>query len=286
MFFAAAKLPVLFLATLRRAGSIALLAGVFSSTALADFNYDDFSSLAGLQLNGNATQSGAAIQMTSAVGDDSSFFVLAPQAVDNSFTVTFNFTITDPQFIGGSGPNGADGLALVIQNDPGGASALGGGGSNLGYGYGGPGQPAIQNSVAFGVVTYSTDAFELFANAGNSTYTTNPPLASGSTFGDITDTSNVIAFMYNDSTQSVNISMNGVSVLSYGLGASLSSLVGGGTALIGITGGTGDGSSTQVINNISMVPEPAAYAVSVASVCGVLGLCGSRHRLRRPKALL
>jgi hypothetical protein len=286
MHFTAAKLPGIFFATLCRTGSIFLLAGAFSSSALADFNYDDFSSLAGLQLNGNATQSGSSLQMTSVVGDDSSFFVLAPQAVDNSFTVTFNFTITDPQLIGGSGPNGADGLALVIQNDPSGASALGGGGSNIGYGYGGPGQPAIQNSVAFGVVTYNTNAFELYANGNNSTYTTTPPLASGTTFGNITNTANIITFAYNESTQSVNISMNGASVLSYDLGAPLSSLVGGSTALIGITAGTGDGASTQVINSISMVPEPAAYAVSLASVCGVLALCGSRHRLRSAKALL
>ena len=100
----------------------------------ADFSFPDFSTVAGLNLNGDAAQVGNSLRLTSSFpGQLGSAWFNLPQQVQNGFQSTFQFQITDLQL------NGADGLAFVIQNSS--AGALGAPGGAMGYG-------GIFNSVA------------------------------------------------------------------------------------------------------------------------------------------
>lgn len=115
--------------------------------------YDDFSSIAGLVINGDAAQAGTALELTTQAEDQAgSVFFDLPISLDNdaSFRSSFSFEI-----IGGT--NGADGLTFTIQNDPEGALALGAAGSALGY-------SGITNSVAVEFDTYRNAAFDVNDN--------------------------------------------------------------------------------------------------------------------------
>ena len=99
-------------------------------------DYADFSSVAGLNLNGDAQQSGNDLELTFSTQQSGSAFYDQSISLENdaSFQSSFSF-----QILGGT--TGADGLAFVIQNDTSGANAIGGTGSNLGY-------VGIDNSLA------------------------------------------------------------------------------------------------------------------------------------------
>ncbi len=108
-----------------------LLAGLTAGLATAaSFTYNDFSSTAGLTLTGDAAQVGGVLRV---VHNDVS---LAGNAwystpVDfnptTSFSTMFEFLITTPP------GDPTDGFSFVLQNDPAGASALGGAGQGSGY---------------------------------------------------------------------------------------------------------------------------------------------------------
>src|SRR5260221_9320014 len=96
-------------------------------------NYPNFSSTAGLVLNGSPlpTTVGLGLQMTSGHGNVASAFVATPQDVTHDFHAVYQFTITNPH--SPVAVNGADGLTFVVQADPRGASALAAGGNGVGY---------------------------------------------------------------------------------------------------------------------------------------------------------
>lgn len=122
--------------------ALALVAGA-GSAARADFNFTDFSSTAGLTMVGSATQTGSTILLTPAerAMSGATWYTAAKQDVSLGFEASM--TIRVPVRNGG----GADGFALVIQNDS--PTALGGNGGGLGYAsnpvYG---QAGIANSFA------------------------------------------------------------------------------------------------------------------------------------------
>jgi len=100
------------------------------------FNYANFNSTAGLQLNGNAGTSlfgnlrltdnstGAGANQVSAV------YYSTPVNVYGGFTTTFQFQISNVH----AGANGGgDGITFIIQNSPSGLTAMGPGGGDLGY---------------------------------------------------------------------------------------------------------------------------------------------------------
>jgi glucose/arabinose dehydrogenase len=98
---------------------------------LATFNYANFATTSGLQLNGNTAQSGNVLRLTpAAAGRVGSSFYTTPIAIasDTSFQTRFQFRLG-----GGQGTNGADGFIFMLQNAPTGLNALGGNGGNLGY---------------------------------------------------------------------------------------------------------------------------------------------------------
>ena len=115
-------------------------------------DYDDFSSISGLALNGDARQTDNTLELTNSSSQTgSAFFTESVSLADEaSFESSFAF-----QILGGSG--GADGLAFVIQNDAAGATAIGSGGSDIGYG-------GISNSIAIEFDTFKWRPFELNNN--------------------------------------------------------------------------------------------------------------------------
>jgi hypothetical protein len=112
----------------------ALAAGLYVPVARADFIYTDFSSVAGLQINGHAEQVGPVLRLTPATTSRAGS-AFTTTTVDlgssNSFSTYFQFRITDS---GGSsdldGP-GADGIVFVVQTVSNNVGAVGG---QIGYG--------------------------------------------------------------------------------------------------------------------------------------------------------
>ena len=92
--------------------------------------YEDFSDLTGLTLNGSAAPAGTALRLTPALtGQAGSAFTTNPITLgpSASFNTHFSFQITN------SGEGGADGIAFLVQDDAFADLALGGAGGNLGY---------------------------------------------------------------------------------------------------------------------------------------------------------
>ncbi len=113
--------------------------------------YSTFASSAGLKLNGSTAIVGNELQLTSAATRQAgSAFFQSPLFVDGStsFQSAFSFRIG-----GGSGTNGADGMAFLIQSSSQGQNALGRAGGYLGY-------DTITSSLAI--------EFDTYNNAGDS----------------------------------------------------------------------------------------------------------------------
>jgi hypothetical protein len=98
-----------------------------SAQAATVFNFPNFNSCAGLQVNGAAACTGGVLRVTpAAFGQSGSAFstTLIPLGAGAAFSTFFSFQIS------GSGFGGADGLVFVIQPV---ASTVGGGGGGIGY---------------------------------------------------------------------------------------------------------------------------------------------------------
>jgi hypothetical protein len=104
-----------------------------TGTALAAIRFEDFASVQGLMLVGDAAASGKALRLTRAKHDRSgAVWFREKQPVASGFETTFQFQLTHE---GGLG-HGADGFAFVLQNA--GPEALGGRGSAGGFAVGDP----------------------------------------------------------------------------------------------------------------------------------------------------
>ena len=125
-----------------RLATIVLLLGVAPATA-SPFTYTDFSSTAGLKLNGNAHTVGNALRLVDAspTGGGSAFTTsLTPLGNLSSFSTYFQFRITGS----GGAQGGADGLVFVVQAVN---NNVGGAGGGLGY-------QGINNSIGIEFDTF------------------------------------------------------------------------------------------------------------------------------------
>lgn len=184
-------------------------------------------------------------------GEARSVFFQLPQYI-GAFQAKFTY-----QDVSG----GADGVAFVLQNDPRGIAALGGGGGSLGYSAANPITPsaALEFNLYTGnnqLVGYTFLTNGLTgANGANGNYHAmgSISLASGHP---ITVTAvyayGQLALAFIDTVTSATFSTN----LNVG---DLTSLLGSQTAYVGFTGSDGGATSVQVITNFSFVSIPTLH---------------------------
>lgn len=264
----------------------ALSAFGFAGTAGADqLNFNDFSSTAGLQLNGVASTTNAGgrsvLRVTpSAQGQAGSVFSTNAITLSNaySFSTRFTFNINTP-FNGG-----ADGLVFVIQPN---ANNVGGNGGGIGY-------DGIANSLGIefdswnnGGIDGNSDnhvGIDTGGNINSVLRAESPFLLDGGT--DLT------AWVdYNGASKTLEVRLNnslnrpGAALLTYAV--DLASVIGNPNAFVGFTSGTGaaganhDLVSWTFIDNfapISGVPEPSTWAMLV------LGFAATGMSVRRRRA--
>ncbi len=195
------------------------------------------------------------LQITQNVGGQAnSFFYNTPVycgAFQASFTYQMGAYTTSP----------ADGFTFCLQNDPAGVNAIGGGGGALGYSDVENGTtPYITNSVAVGFDLYNghTRGWEVINQGYSSyTYTSYAPvsLISG-------DQVNIVIY-YDGNNMNLTMS-DGIAATTYTSNmvvGSISQYLGGNTALIGFTGGTGGDYAQQSISSFVYVPIPLLSVV-------------------------
>lgn len=112
----------------------AVIAGAlaFGSAQAATITYTDFSSTAGLTLNGNAAQVGNVLRVTPAnFSQAGSVFSTNPisLAANVSFSTAFQFRFTNAYGSDGQS-SGADGLVFIVQTN---SNSVGGDGGGIGY---------------------------------------------------------------------------------------------------------------------------------------------------------
>jgi hypothetical protein len=217
--------------------------GTYVIGSSSNINYASGFTSSGMALNGSAVLNGTNIELTNAGSNErSSAFYTTPINVQ-SFTTNFSFQLTNAN---------ADGMAFVIQSD--GTMALGPSGGGLGYGPSTPGgTPGIGNSVAV--------KFDLYNNAGegnNSTglYTdgASPTVPATTLGGGVNlhsgDVFNV-QMTYNGMTLTMTITDASVPANTFttSWAINIPLTVGGNTAYVGFTAGTGGEKATQQILN-------------------------------------
>jgi hypothetical protein len=174
------------------------------------------------------------------------------------FSTVFTYQATQP-----GGQSLADGVSFTLQNQ--GLSALGSEGSGLGVAGITPSAEVVFN--VFNGHTIGTNFTTNGSNPGN-TY-----LATGAV--DISSGDPIkVSLSYDGSTLSETLTdLKSSATFNTSYTTDLASVLGGGTAFVGFTGGTGAGTSVQVISDFafqSSIPEPSSL-VLVGLAAAVLG---------------
>lgn len=198
-------------------------------------NGDTASITAGVpSVSGTGTISDVLTLTTPANSEASSYWFTTPQSVGN-FVATFTYTDVS----GG----GADGIVFGLQNA--GPTALGGGGGALGFG---------------GIASGAGDAFNIYGgNSGsgsqyNTSFTGGPALTPTTPMVDITSKHPInVTLSYrqadNAMVETLQDTVTSGTLTKVYRNIDISSAVGGNTALIGFTGGTGGVNANQTITN-------------------------------------
>lgn len=223
-----------------------------TETAFAnDIEYCNFSSVAGLQLNGNATHAGNTLRLSRNVDDqDSSAFYTTTLAL----TATTDFH-THFQFVLSPNGNGqADGVTFVVQADPRGDKAIGGNGGGIGYGNSNGGTP-IANSVEIefdvfqntwdpndnhvGVMTGGNEMVHVAVGTPTFTMASNVPIDAWVDYDSATTTLSVFVSNTGGTKPATALVTTGAVNVFSTVGAA---------AYFGVTGSTGGDSEQQVFN--------------------------------------
>lgn len=133
---------------------LVLFAGALASAAQAvTISYADFSSTAGLTLNGNAAQVGNVLRVTPATfGQAGSVFATDPisLAANVSFSTAFQFRFSNPGGACDGQGCGADGLVFMVQTN---SNTVGGAGGGIGY-------DGVPNSVGIEFDTWNNGSID------------------------------------------------------------------------------------------------------------------------------
>jgi len=264
----------------------AALMGSAGSASAAALLFNDFSSTAGLQLNGvtAAINTGGAgttdlhghnvLRLTNSTGQSGSAFSTTAISLDQnaSFSTAFTFHFTDQQ------NGGADGIVFVVQTV---SNTAGGGGGGIGY-------DGLTNSVGIEFDNWNNGGIDgnsanhVGINLGGSVNsvarsTAIPSLDSGDTFTAWVD--------YDGATDILEVRANttgvrpGAALLSYTV--DLVAELGQTDAFVGFTSGTGSAgadhdilswqfnSTFDPIEEIGEIPEPMSLALFGLGLAGI-----------------
>jgi hypothetical protein len=221
-----------------------------------------FSTPTGMQFNGSTDLDDSRLQLTSGLANQAgSAFFTTPMDI-RSFTTDFSFQLSNAM---------ADGITFTIQNSSAGATALGPSGGGLGYGPDTPGgTPGIGNSVAVKFDLYSNDG-EGDDSTGLYTDGASPTIP----FIDLTpsginlDQGDTIGahFTYDGTTLTMTLTDNVISkTFTNSWAINIPGTVGGNTAFVGFTGGTGGETSSQKIETWTFVSTPPQATIVATPV--------------------
>lgn len=254
-----------------------VLLGAFAATAIAASAQAATIDLTTMNLNGDASLVGSAIQLTPAQNSkNGSAFINSAYAlgVGTTFSAAFELSISNNGF------GGADGITFTVQNDTNGANQQGSLGGGIGY-------QGISPSVAVEFDTWNNGSVD--GNSNNHVgINQNGSLASVALANPgftLQDASSIFAWVdYDGTTLDVYVSNSatqpGAALLSENI--SLAGL--GGQGYFGFTSATGGANSLHMVksfdltvNNPAAVPLPAAIPL-MGTAFGIMGLIGLRRR--------
>ena len=211
----------------------------------------------GWTLNGSSPAiSNNVLTITPNTGSQANSVVFNQPVSTHNFTASFTYT----DVTGG----GADGFALMLENDPRGKTGLGGGGGCLGY-------SSILNSVALEGNIYSPYTVGLAIGVNGSVAGTYTPTGSVN----LSSTAPVnVSLSYTDSTDTLTVQLTQgtdnyqTSYANCGLQANV-----GPFAYLGITGATGGAQAQQNISNFTYSSSGAlsSYTNNVSVAAGTSG---------------
>jgi len=243
-----------------------------ATTAHADFVYNSFAGASDLTMIGAAQVDGSALQLTPAqervVG--ATWYTGSKVSVGAGFETSFQYRIDD---IHGAG---ADGFALVIQNES--ASAIGGSGGAMGYGNNWRfGETGITQSVAVEFDTWNNSPADwedfndnhvsvqtcgLLANDPDQTYSLNAATLPASP---ISGTEHLVRVVYVPGLLQVFLDGAAVPIVSADLDINSAIGLEDGLAWIGFTSATGGATDVErheILNwSFTSVPTPGAGAL-------------------------
>jgi hypothetical protein len=249
-------------------------------------NYPDFSSVAGLTINGDAAQVGSVLRVTPAnFSQAGSAFSTSTVSLasDAAFSTFFRFRFTGA---GGSCDGfgcGADGIVFTVQTV---ANNVGGGGGGIGY-------SGIPNSVGVEFDNWFNSGIDI--NSNHVGVDLNGSVASVASINiaeaDLNDGDIWSAWVdYNSATDLLEVRLNrsgvrpAAALLSHSV--DLATVLGSTNAFVGFTSGTGAAFANHDIlswqlrdsfDPITPVPEPAGIALLAFGLAGLAAI-----RRRRP----
>src|SRR5271154_5503512 len=203
---------------------------------------------AGLTLNGSAAIAGTALQLTNGGQDQAGSAFYTPPVNIQAFTTNFTFQLSNPS---------ADGMTFTIQSV--GSEALGYAGDSLGY-------AGIGQSVAV--------KFDLYSNAGEGPDSTGLYTDGAAPTVPALDLSSTGINLHSGDPMAVHIAYDGTNLSltitdavtlatwSSAFPVNIPAIVGGDTAYVGFTGGTGGLTSTQQVMSWTYVAglTPISFA--------------------------
>ncbi len=210
--------------------------------------YDGGFTSSNLDLNGSATLNGTRLRLTDGgIGETASAWYATPVNI-LGFTQEFSLQLTNPR---------ADGMTFTIQNTS--PTATGPGGSGLGYGaYSPGGRAGINNSIAIKFDLYNNfgegvDSTGLYTEGSSPTIPAIDMTSSGVNLhsGDVFN----VRMTYDGTTLSMRITdVTTLATFQTSWPVDIAMEVGGTTAYVGFTGGTGGVSATQEVLTWLYIP--------------------------------